>query len=48
MRNLFADAIKQALSTGWTSPAYTLVVPAYPEIESAAGGDVSITGISWS
>ena len=49
MRNLFADAIKQALSTGWTSPAYNLVVPGYPEIEPAAGtGDVSITAIAWS
>mgnify|MGYP003118743605 CR=1 FL=1 len=49
MRNLFADAIKQALSTGWTSPSYTLVVPAYPEIEPAAGtNSVSITAITWS
>ena len=49
MRNFFADAIEQSLSTGWTSPAYKVVVPGYPEIKPAAGtGDVSITAINWS
>jgi len=50
MRNFFADAIAQALSTGWTSPAYSISnVPAYPEIKPAAGtGNVTITAIAWS
>ena len=48
MRNLFTESIEQALSTGWTSPAYQVVVPGKGEIPSASATDVSITAITWS